>query len=211
MPEPLPYPIAKRILDRAGGVALALAASPLFAAAAAAIALDHARHPAARGRWFVRERRISRGREFELLKFRVLREDVMAEVAARGGSARVWEGDAENLTRSGALLKRWYLDELPQLWNIVRGDISLVGPRPWPRPMVDAQVARGVDYRLRVMAGWTGPAQASKGAADADFEASDLAYVEATQRLSGPQLVRLDLAVLAETLRTMARGEGLAY
>lgn len=210
MLEPVPYPTEKRILDRAGGAALALAASPLFAAAATAITLDHVRHPSARGRWFVRERRISRGREFELLKFRVLREDVMAEVAAQAGNARVWEGDAANLTWSGALLKRWYLDELPQLWNIVRGDISLVGPRPWPRPMVGAQVSRGFDYRLRVMAGWTGPAQASKGAADADFQASDLAYVEATRRLSGWQLVRLDLAVLRETLGTMLRGEGLA-
>ena len=197
MPEPLPYPTEKRILDRVGGAALALAASPLLAAATTAIAVDHALHPSARGRWFVRERRISRGREFELLKFRVLREEVMTEVAAQGGSARVWEGDAANLTRSGALLKRWYLDELPQVWNIVCGDISLVGPRPWPRRMVDAQVARGVDYRLRVMAGWTGPAQASKGTADADFQASDLAYVDATRRLSGRHLVRLDLACSA--------------
>jgi lipopolysaccharide/colanic/teichoic acid biosynthesis glycosyltransferase len=209
VPELLPYPLEKRILDRAGGAVLALVASPLFAAAATAIALDHARHPSARGRWFVRERRISRGREFELLKFRVLREDVMAEVAAQGGNARVWEGDAANLTRSGVMLKRWYLDELPQLWNIVRGDLSLVGPRPWPRRMVDEQIARGHDYRLRVMAGWTGPAQASKGAADADFQASDLTYVDATHRLSGAQLVRLDLGVLRETLGTMLRGEGL--
>jgi lipopolysaccharide/colanic/teichoic acid biosynthesis glycosyltransferase len=135
----------------------------------------------------------------------------MADVEATDGNARLREADRDNLTASGVLLKRWYLDELPQLWNVVRGDLALVGPRPWPPAMVHAQVARGVDYRLHVMAGWTGPAQASKGSAEADFQASDLAYVDATRRLSGAALVRLDLDVLRDTVRTMLRGEGLAY
>jgi lipopolysaccharide/colanic/teichoic acid biosynthesis glycosyltransferase len=204
-------PLAKRALDRSGGAVLALVASPLFALSAGAIAVDHLRHPTSRGRWLVRERRISAGREFDLLKFRVLREDVMREVEETDGNARLREGDASKLTPSGALLKRWYLDELPQLLNVLRGDISLVGPRPWPVPMVERQVARGLDYRLRVPAGWTGPAQASKGEEDMDFERSDLEYVRACARLSGLGVVALDLRTLRKTLRTMLRGEGLAY
>jgi lipopolysaccharide/colanic/teichoic acid biosynthesis glycosyltransferase len=208
----VPYPPAKRALDRVGGGLLVLAASPLFAAAIAAIAADHLRHPSDRGSWLYRERRISRGREFDVLKFRVLREDVVAEVRREGLHARQREADEANLTRSGVFLKRRYLDELPQLLNVLRGDLSLVGPRPWPRSMVDAQVARGLDYRLHVMAGWTGPVQARKGDPTAtDYTDIDLAYVEACRTLSQWQLLRLDLQILRTTVHTMLRGEGLQY
>lgn len=209
---PVPYPPAKRVLDRVGGAVLILAASPLFAAALVSIAVDHVRNPRDRGSWLYRERRISRGREFDVLKFRVLREDVVAEVRRLGLHARQREADGANLTRSGVFLKRRYLDELPQLLNVLRGDLSLVGPRPWPRSMIDDQVARGLDYRLHVMAGWTGPVQARKGDPTAtDYTDIDLEYVEACRTLSQWQLVRLDLEILRTTVHTMLRGEGLRY
>jgi lipopolysaccharide/colanic/teichoic acid biosynthesis glycosyltransferase len=208
----VPYPLAKRVLDRAGSAVLVLAAAPLFAAAGVSIAADQLRHPGSRGSWLYRERRISRGREFELLKFRVLREDVVEEVRRKGLHARQREADAANLTPSGVFLKRRYLDELPQLLNVLRGDLSLVGPRPWPRSMVDDQLESGLDYRLHVMAGWTGPVQARKGDPTAtSYTSIDLDYVEACRTLTQWQLLRLDLSILRTTVRTMLRGEGLAY
>lgn len=210
--EPVPYPPAKRALDRVGGALLAVAAAPLFAAAIAALAADALRRPADRGPWLYRERRISRGREFDLLKFRTLRVDVLARMRAEGGHAREYEGDDANLTDAGRFLKRRYLDELPQLLNVVRGDLSLVGPRPWPLSMVERQVAGGVDYRLTTMAGLTGPVQATKGETPLDrYAATDLAYVEACRTLSQWRLVRRDLAILRATVRAMRRGEGLDY
>ena len=78
--------------------------------------------------------------------------------------ARLHEADEANLTWAGRrVLKPWYLDELPQLWNVLRGDMSLVGPRPWPPSMVADQVAKGYTYRNEFVAGWTGPAQVQKG------------------------------------------------
>ena len=137
--------------------------SPLLALAFAILAGDMLSVPRDRGRWLYRERRISRGREFEVLKFRVLREDVLAEIASKEDAyARLYEADHANLTRAGRMIKRIYADELPQIINVLRGDISLVGPRPWPVTMVETQVAKGLDYRLHVMAGWTGPAQVRK-------------------------------------------------
>ena len=88
--------------------------------------------------------------------------------------------------------------------------MSLVGPRPWPPELVERQLVRGVDYRLRVTAGWTGPAQVSKGL-EVQFENLDREYVELLETRSAREIVRYDLRILRRTLATMLRGEGLAY
>jgi len=188
--------------------ALLVVLAPVGAVALGAMGLDMLRCPVDRGRLLYRERRISRGRSFDLLKLRTLREDVLVTAE---GHARPLEGDAANLTWAGRrLLKPYYLDELPQLVNVVRGEMSLVGPRPWPPTLVERQVARGVDYRLRAPAGWTGPAQVSKGRGTS-FEDLDRAYVEALDRAGAWAIVRYDLGILRRTVATMVRGEGLEY
>ena len=198
----------KRAFDVVVASALLIVLSPLAAVALAATALDMLAVPRDRGGFLYREQRVSRGRTFDLLKLRTLRADVLADAA---GHARLLEADPRNLTWAGRrILKPWYLDELPQLWNVLRGDISLVGPRPWPPPLVERQVAEGYDYRLRVPAGLTGPAQVAKGSGRA-FQDLDLEYVEALERSSGWEIVRRDLRILRRTVGVLARGEGLDY
>ena len=182
--------------------------APVWAAVVGAVGLDMLRCPRDRGPLFYREPRVSAGRTFGLLKFRTLRRDVLAVAA---GHVRPYEADVANLTWAGRrVLKPMYLDELPQLVNILRGDMSLVGPRPWPDELVERQVARGIDYRLHVPAGWTGPAQVSKGQ-DVRFEQLDLDYVALLESGSSWAVVRRDLGILKSTVRTMLRGEGLTY
>jgi lipopolysaccharide/colanic/teichoic acid biosynthesis glycosyltransferase len=164
-----------------------------------------------RGGFFYREPRISRGRLFGLLKFRTLRQDVLEQMRVAGGHARLYEADPANLTWAGRrLLKPWYFDELPQLLNVLRGDISLVGPRPWPPELVRRQVEEGRDYRNRILAGLTGPAQVTKGEGIA-FEELDSRYFERCSTVSSWSLVRYDLQILWRTVVVIARGEGLNY
>jgi lipopolysaccharide/colanic/teichoic acid biosynthesis glycosyltransferase len=204
----VPYPLAKRILDRTTSALLLLLLSPVLLVVPTAMALDMLLVPADRGPFLYREPRISRGRTFELLKFRTLRRDALARAE---GHARLLERDAANLTWAGRrILKPWYLDELPQLLNVLRGDISLVGPRPWPPGLVERQVAEGQDYRLRIMAGLTGPAQVSKGS-DEQYADLDLRYVDACRTLGGRTLARHDLRILRQTLGVIARREGLSF
>jgi len=208
----VPYPLSKQVFDKAVAGILVVVLSPLLLLALVLIAVDMLFRPADRGRWLYRERRISRGREFDVMKFRVIREDVLAEAARKGEYARLYEKDLGNLTAAGRIVKRVYADELPQLFNILGSDISMVGPRPWPLSMVRDQIAAGLDYRMHVMAGWTGPAQVRKDSgAKAQAVPLDLEYVELCRTLGGPALVRHDLRVLSQSIRTVLRGRGLKY
>ena len=204
----IPYPFPKRLLDKLVSGLLLVVLFPIALVVLAAMALEMTFVPRDRGPFLYREPRVSRGRTFELLKFRTLRVDVLAPAP---GHARPLEADPANLTWAGrTLLKPWYLDELPQLVNVLGGDISLVGPRPWPPQMVERQVAEGRDYRLRIMAGLTGPAQVTKGG-DQQYADLDLQYVEACRGLGAWSLLRYDLEVLRRTIGVIARGEGLNY
>jgi len=137
-----------RALDvTTAGVGLAFA-SPALAFAALAIKLDDG------GPVFYRQRRAGlNGKEFELLKLRTM--EVGAE--HKGAGFAVNEGDPR-ITRVGRLLRRLSIDEIPQLWNVVRGDMSLVGPRPTLAYQVQRYSPRQ-RRRLEVKPGITGWAQ----------------------------------------------------
>ena len=191
-------PLGKRLLDVAVAAFLLLLFSPLFAVVLVAYGF----------RPFYRERRLSAGRTFGLLKFRTLRVEVLARA---GGHARPLEADPANLTWLGRhVLKPWYLDEVPQLWNVLRGDFSLVGPRPWPPALVERQRAEGLTYRDEVPAGLTGLAQLSKGS-EHEYADLDLQYIARAAELGSWGRLRLDLGILARTVGVIARGEGLSY
>src|ERR1043166_7941675 len=97
--EDVPYPLTKRGFDRAAAALLLVVLSPILLLGFAVLSLDMLLVPRDRGRWLYRERRISRGREFDVLKFRVLREDVLAEIATKQDAyARLYEADHGNLT-----------------------------------------------------------------------------------------------------------------
>jgi lipopolysaccharide/colanic/teichoic acid biosynthesis glycosyltransferase len=208
---PVPYPMLKQAADKAISLLLIVVLAPVFLFVLATITLDMLVVSGDRGGWLYRERRISRGQQFDLLKFRVLRQPVLAELALRSGYARQAEANPHNLTWAGRyLLKPWYLDELPQLLNVLKGEISLVGPRPWPAAMVSEQAVAGLSYRNHVQAGLTGPAQLTKGASTNPSHASlDLAYVDACRSWNSRRLLRHDLAILTKTLPVLLRGQGL--
>jgi lipopolysaccharide/colanic/teichoic acid biosynthesis glycosyltransferase len=207
------YPAPKWILDKAVSLGLVVLLSPVFAVVVGAMGLDMLLRRESRGPWLYRERRISRGREFDLLKFRTLRREVLDRTSADEAHARLLEADEANLTWAGRrVLKPWYLDELPQVWNVLRGDMSLVGPRPWPPSMVRMQAANGLTYRNEFIAGWTGPAQVEKGVTEsAGYAARDATYICFCRRAGPLGIVKADIRILWRTVVVMARGEGIEY
>jgi lipopolysaccharide/colanic/teichoic acid biosynthesis glycosyltransferase len=184
---------AKRVLDVALAALLLLLAAPVLALAAAAIKLS------SRGPVIYRQRRIGKGGvEFDLLKLRTM----VAGAEQMGAGLAVDEGDPR-ITRAGALLRRWSLDELPNLVNVLKGDMSIVGPRPTVQSQV-LQYTPRQRGRLAVAPGITGWAQVSGRAALPWHERIelDLWYIEHWS-------LRLDLRILARTARMLLSGKGL--
>ena len=184
-------------MNRAADVAIAgsalVLASPLLAVAALAIKLEDG------GPVLYRQTRVGKdGADFELLKLRTM----VVGAEKLGAGYAVNEGDPR-ITRVGRLLRKLSLDELPQLWNVVRGDMSLVGPRPTLRYQVERYTPRQ-RRRLDVKPGITGWAQVHGRAklSWAERIELDLWYVE-------HRSLRLDLRILWLTVRMLVTGHGL--
>ena len=183
----------KRAMDIVIASVGLLVGGPVLVAAMAAIRLESPGHP------IYRQRRIGRdGEPFDLYKLRTM----VHGAEHMGAGMAVNEGDSR-ITRVGAFLRRTSLDELPNLVNVLRGDMSIVGPRP-TIPVQVEQYTERQRRRLAVKPGITGWAQVNGRASLpwADRIELDLWYVE-------HQSLRLDLRILARTAAILVRGEGL--
>jgi lipopolysaccharide/colanic/teichoic acid biosynthesis glycosyltransferase len=186
-------PGLKRAVDIVIALPLVIITAPLVAVLALAVRLE------SRGDPIYRQTRVGKdGALFEIYKLRTMvhgAEFTGAGLAIAAGDARI--------TRLGALLRRYSLDELPNLWNVLRGDMSIVGPRPTLKSQVDQYTPRQRG-RLAVKPGITGWAQIN-GRASLPWPERielDLWYVE-------HRSLALDLRILARTLGQVLRGHGI--
>jgi exopolysaccharide biosynthesis polyprenyl glycosylphosphotransferase len=194
--------LLKEVADRLCATLLLLALSPLLLAIAAAVRAGDG------GPVLFRQVRVGHhGREFVLWKFRTMRHgaegerDALLHLNEHDGPLFKMRSDPR-VTAVGGWLRRHSLDELPQLWNVVTGSMSLVGPRP-PLPSEAARFPEDVQRRLLVKPGITGLWQVS-GRADLSWEETvrlDLYYVENWS-------VTMDAALLWKTVATVLRGAG---
>lgn len=194
--------ISKNVFDKVAGLFLTMVALPVMAAIAVAVKVTSP------GPVLFRQIRIGvDGSEFTMLKFRSMVVDAEARkadlVAQNEGNDVLFKMKRDpRVTKVGAVIRRFSLDELPQLLNVVRGDMSLVGPRP-PLPEEVAGYSNDATRRLRVRPGLTGLWQVS-GRSDLSWEESlrlDLRYVD-------NWTLALDLAILWRTLRAVVKGSG---
>jgi exopolysaccharide biosynthesis polyprenyl glycosylphosphotransferase len=188
--------VLKRTLDLVLSAILLVVLSPILLCCAAAVKLDSP------GPVLYRQERMGRDRKtFSIVKFRSMRID--AEV----GTGPVWADEEDpRRTRTGRFLRTWSLDELPQIWNVLRGDMSMVGPRP-ERPHFVRQFQDEIpDYyeRHRIKSGITGWAQVNGLRGNVPIEERtryDLYYVENWS-------IWLDVRILLMTLRAVVAQKG---
>jgi lipopolysaccharide/colanic/teichoic acid biosynthesis glycosyltransferase len=194
------YPVIQRLMDIIGALAIALLTSPVIVATFAVLSIT------AKGRpLFCQERVGFCGRRFWMYKFRSMHLDANAQqhlVSNELGGPAFKNRRDPRITRIGRLLRTTSIDELPQLWNVLRGDMSLVGPRPLPVHEIAKCDARQ-RQRLSVKPGLTCKWQVS-GRSDIGFDEwieMDLWYVK-------HQGVWTDLALLIKTPWCVLTGRG---
>jgi lipopolysaccharide/colanic/teichoic acid biosynthesis glycosyltransferase len=186
----------KRAFDLAGATALAIVAAPILPLVALAVRLSSP------GPVLFRQERVGRAlRSFEVLKFRTMRAD-----AERDSGEVLAQRDDPRLTPVGGFLRRYRLDELPQLWNVLVGEMSLVGPRPERPGFVQQHLVHVPGYAERFAAppGLTGLAQVN-GEYHSTPENKlryDLAYIS-------NQSLWLDLSILVRTVRIVLTSQGV--
>lgn len=187
--------VGKRAFDVAGAAALIVITSPAMLVAAIAIKLSSS------GPVFYRQKRVGLGeRTFDVIKFRTM----VSGAEAASGPVMAAEGD-ERVTPVGRFLRMYRIDELGQLFNILKGDMSFVGPRPERPHFVEQylKVVSGYRERFKVKPGVTGLAQVS-GAYDTTPQNKlkfDLIYMY-------HQSLLMDLRIMFETLRVVLTGRG---
>lgn len=194
--------IVKRVMDIVLAFSGLLISLPIFAIVAVIIRIDSP------GPIIILQKRVGKnGKPFTLLKFRSMFADaeknthnVLGDNPIKSSSLKVQ--DDPRVTPAGSVLRRWSIDELPQFWNVLWGDMSMVGPRPEERWIVELY---NVDQlqRLKVKPGLTGPMQISgRGELDMDERlALELNYINNFS-------IRSDLMILVKTIPVLISGKG---
>lgn len=200
-----------RVLKRAVELVLVLASMPLWLplclVLGVCVFLGDRRSP------LYRQDRVGRGgRRFRVLKFRTMvpqaEQQLQERLAAEPALRAEWEArhklrDDWRITPAGRFLRRWSLDEIPQMWNVIRGDMALVGPRPLPGYHLRTLSSAAQVLRERVQPGVTGLWQIR---GRSELEADDLARWDSYYVRNWS--IWLDLLILARTLRAVIRGRG---
>jgi len=207
------YSLLKSITDKLLAIILILIFLPIFLLIFISMSIDMLLFPKNRGSFFYKEKRITQGKEFEILKFRIIKKEFVEEAHAKNICIREFEENMTNLTFAGRfVLKKWYFDELAQLFNILKGDMSLVGPRPLVPYLVNEQIDQGIVFRKYIKAGWTSPGQVQYKGVEIkpgkNREDLDQEYVNNCRKWPVLKLWFYDFYVLYLTIIVMLRGKG---
>jgi lipopolysaccharide/colanic/teichoic acid biosynthesis glycosyltransferase len=210
-PQPVDVDPLKNLVDKVVSATILLLAAPLFALVGLAIKIDGVIWPQDGGPVFHHEPRVSAGQPFTVIKFRTAQIHAIDEIYAMGLTIKHLERTNRGHTRVGKVLRRWYLDELPQLINILRGEMSLVGPRPPAPSEYMRELSEGNTRKALARAGLVGLQQAKKGQTTSFEEeiALDYEYVARVGDMHSLQRLAYEFGIILRCLRVLWEGKGL--
>jgi lipopolysaccharide/colanic/teichoic acid biosynthesis glycosyltransferase len=210
----LPYFFAKRIFDFCFSLLILIVLSPLIILIYILAKAESIFYPASRGPFFYQETRISQGRPFTFYKIRIFKTAALGRAFKKDGiiHTKPLEQNIKNLTYAGRLLKKFYLDELPQIFNILKGEMSFVGTRPWNPHDYRRETSEGIYRKKIVKAGLTGLVQLYKGC-HREFPGGDQGlddyYIAFCRRHNRARIMLFDLEIILRSFLKILKGEGL--
>ena len=208
--EPIKERPVKFFFDRIFAFILLILLLPVFLVIFAAYLIDGFIFKEDSGSFFSSYKASTQGRRFNKIKFRLIKEEFIdKKLKAKGDwHAYASEGDSKNLTRVGRFLKQYYLDELPQIINIFKGDMSFIGPRALAWHHYQRDLMQGNVGRKLLKAGIFSDSHTRKGTKLFGRPELEYEYIDKYRKYSAPALLWVDIKIIARGIKMILKGEG---
>ncbi|HEY4502288.1 MAG TPA: sugar transferase [Candidatus Paceibacterota bacterium] len=202
--------VAKRLFDIVVATLLLMLFSPFCLLIAFLIVLEHALTGRLRDPIFYTETRISQGKPFRIIKFNIFKYKEIQRLRKEGVfiQTKTLEHNG-SIKRIGFVLKQIYFDEIPQLFNVIRGDMSIVGPRPLNEKAYQKALRQEVTALLYLKAGLTGNFQCYKDVAGKTMKDLDGEYLARITHDPYYKVLLFDLKILYRTVKFVLRAKGI--
>lgn len=204
-------PISKRIFDIVFSFTVITITLPFTLAILFLIFIEHIIIHRTFAPLFYVEKRISQGKPFNFVKFNIFKPRVLNDLRKRVIfiHTKPLERDGHSLTNMGKILQKTYIDEFPQFLAILKGDISLVGPRPVNLEVYQGSLEKGQNCKTVIKAGLTGNYQSQKGTAKKSDIELDNEYIDFCRNNSAFKILMFDLKIIYNTIKVLFRAQGI--
>ena len=208
--EPLPGRFFKIAFDKIIAIIVLIFAFPIFLFLKIAFIVEGILIPENKGPMFFYYYGISAGKKINKYKIRLLKNKFIDQDGAKKHDwiAFSAEWKPESRTYMGAFVKKWYLDELPQFWSVLKGDMSIVGPRPLSVLHYERDRAQGNVTRSLLKGGLLGLGHINKGTSEMGNSIYEYEYIDEYMKRSSLGLLRLDLWIIWKGLIVIVKGGG---
>ena len=209
--QPLDDRWLKLAFDKLVAALLLLAAAPILLLLKLVYVVEGLLIPENKGPMFFSYNAVSGGKVFPKYKIRLIKVKFIDQEGAKRGDWHAYsaEWSPQSRTHVGRFVKKFYLDELPQFYNVLRGDMSIVGPRPLAVHHYERDLQQGNVTRFLIKGGLLGLGHIMKGTPEMGNPVFEYEYIDRYLKLSSPGLLWLDLVIIGRGIKVILKGKGL--
>ena len=208
--EPISERWLKLLFDKAASLILLSLAAPILLLLKIFYMIEGLLLPENKGPMFFYYYAVSKGRIFRKYKIRLIKMDFIDQELAKEGKWEAYssEWNKDSRTFIGSFVKKFYLDEIPQFWSVLVGDMSIIGPRPLAVIHYERDLHQGNVTRKHLKGGLLGLGHIRKGKEDFGDPVYEYVYLDKYLKLSELELLRLDVGIILSGIKLILKGEG---